>query len=94
MLNTLCQWVDKSMHAGALVPSPPTPPLGLWVACGSDVRGFVVGDERSGTDIQFVQTTSNRTWPASSSRAGSAVWLGKGTLHFLSSDSMEEALYG
>ena len=30
---------------------------------------------------------------ASSSRAGSAVWLGK-TLHFLSSDSMEKALCG
>ena len=38
---------------GWTVTSHPTPPLGLWVACGSGVRGFVVlGGEGSGSSIQ------------------------------------------
>ena len=39
------------------------------------------------------QTTSKRPWPAGSSRAGSAVWLGRWSATHLPCNSMEEVLF-
>ena len=40
---------------GAPLPSPFTPPLGLWVACGWGVRGFAVQGDGEGSGIQSVK---------------------------------------
>ena len=45
-----------------LAPSPSSqlPPVGLWVACGSGVRGFVVlGGEGRGSGVQSVKRHRN-----------------------------------
>ena len=36
----MCIFRWNASHAGGPLPSSPSPPLGLWVACGSDVRGL------------------------------------------------------
>ena len=46
----------NALRAGGPLPSSPPPPLCLWVACGSGVRGFAVqGDGGRGSGIQSVK---------------------------------------
>ena len=85
----------NALHAGGPLPSAPTPPLGLWVACGSGVRGFeVLGGEGSGSaGIHSVRRHRiDRGQPVQARRVARSCWAADGCAS--SSSTVEEVLYG